>query len=237
MGQINPNIPLDKARLPRHVGFIMDGNGRWAKKRLLPRSMGHREGARVFRRVSELCRDMGIECATFYAFSTENRSRPRDEVEGLIRLFDEYLDEIKQSVAGKNERVVFLGDLSFFGEGIQAKAADITSETRDNTGFTCAVAVNYGGQDEIIRAVNLLIRKGDRPENLPKYLYTADLPELDLIIRTAGEQRLSNFLTWQSAYAELYFSGTLWPDFSPDDLHAALSAFAERKRKFGKTVD
>jgi undecaprenyl diphosphate synthase len=237
MSQNNPNNQLDKARLPRHVGFIMDGNGRWAKKRLLPRSVGHREGAKVFRRVSELCRDIGIECATFYAFSTENRSRPKDEVDGLVRLFDEYLDEIKKSTADKNERVIFLGDLTFFGEGIQAKADDITRETQANTGFTCAVAVNYGGHDEIIRAVKRLNASGDPPENLPKYLYTADLPDVDLIIRTAGEQRLSNFLTWQSAYAELYFSDTLWPDFSRKDLLLALQSYAGRQRKFGKAAD
>jgi undecaprenyl diphosphate synthase len=224
--------------LPTHIGFIMDGNGRWAKKRGLPRKLGHREGAKTFKKIADHCMKLEIPYATFYAFSTENKTRPKDEVEALLKLFDDYLDDIREMDA-KNARLKFIGDLSFFSDSTREKMLEAEDATKDNTGFTCCLALNYGGRDEILHAVKRIVTEGCNlsalnEETFADYLYTKDLPDVDLIIRTAGEQRLSNFLIWQAAYAEYYYTDTLFPDFGKKELDNALEEFSERGRRFGK---
>jgi undecaprenyl diphosphate synthase len=215
----------------------MDGNGRWAKKRGLPRKFGHREGAKAFKKLADYCREAEIHCATFYAFSTENQKRPKDEVEALLRLFDEYLDDIRE-MDSKNVRMKFIGDLSFFPDSTREKMLSTEDLTKNNTGFTCVLALNYGGRDEILHAVKKIAADGCSLESLDEksfaeYLYTKDLPDVDLIVRTGGEQRLSNFLIWQAAYAEYYYTDTLFPDFGKKELEKALAEFGERSRRFG----
>jgi len=223
--------------LPTHIGFIMDGNGRWAKKRMLPRKAGHREGAKAFKKCVNHCIEAGIQHATFYAFSTENKKRPSDEVEALLKLFDEYLDDIRE-MDSKNVRLRFIGDLSFFPDSTREKMLEAENATKDNTGMTCCLALNYGGRDEILHAVRRLVSEGCNLSALNEqtfgdFLYTKDLPDVDLIIRTGGEQRLSNFLIWQAAYAEYVYTDVLFPDFGKKDLEKALTEFAERGRRFG----
>jgi undecaprenyl diphosphate synthase len=215
----------------------MDGNGRWAKKRGLPRKLGHKEGGKAFRKCADLCREIGIHYATFYAFSTENKKRPKDEVEALLKLFDEYLDDIRE-MDSKNVRLRFIGDLNFFSDSTRIKMLEAENATKDNTGFTCCLALNYGGRDEILHAVRRLVTEGCNlsalnEETFGDFLYTKDMPDVDLVIRTGGEQRLSNFLIWQAAYAEYVYTDVLFPDFGKKDLEKALTEFAERNRRFG----
>jgi len=224
--------------IPVHVGIIMDGNGRWAKKRGMPRKLGHKEGGKAFRKCVELCDNAGIKFVTFYAFSTENRSRPQEEINALIELFDEHLDELRGK-DDRNSRIRFLGDLSFFPAQTQKKMHEAEEATKNNTGLTCNLALNYGGRDEIVNAARKIVSSGLPASEITEEvfsdcLYTAGMPDVDLIIRTAGEQRLSNFLIWQAAYAEYYATDTLWPDFGKKDLEKALKAFGERGRRFGK---
>jgi undecaprenyl diphosphate synthase len=223
--------------LPTHIGFIMDGNGRWAKKRGLLRKLGHREGAKTFKKCVDNCIELGLQYATFYALSTENKTRPKDEVEALIRLLDEYLDDIRK-MDDKNVRLRFIGDLSFYPEKMRTKMLESEDATSKNTGLNCTLALNYGGRSEILHAVKRLVTEGCNlsalnEDEFGKYLYTHDLPDVDLIIRTGGEQRLSNFLIWQAAYAEYYYTDTFFPDFGKKDLEKALTEFAERNRRFG----
>ncbi|MCD7822906.1 MAG: di-trans,poly-cis-decaprenylcistransferase [Oscillospiraceae bacterium] len=228
-------------KIPVHVAFIMDGNGRWAKKRLMPRNYGHREGAKALKTVIRACKDLGIRYATFYAFSTENWSRPNDEVKGLMDLFDEQLDTLKQ-YTDENARLIFIGDRTRLSENLQKKMADNEEGSKNNTGLTVIIAVNYGGHDEITRAVrkiSALAKEGYisedniTPELVNSFLDTKDIPPVDLLIRTGGEERISNFLIWQCAYAEFYFSDTLWPDFGKSELTKALEDYTSRDRRFG----
>lgn len=230
-----------KNGLPRHVGFIMDGNGRWAKKRGLPRTMGHREGAKAFRKIADHCRKLGIPYISFYAFSTENRKRPQDEIDAIMKLFDEYLDDA-ENFADKNTRVVFLGDKSYFSDSLRGKMESIEERSRSMTGCTLMLAANYGGRDDIVRAARKcasLVKDGFMSESditedsFEKFLYTADAPPVDLVIRPSGEYRLSNYLIWQCAYAEYYFSDVLWPDFKTGDLDRALLEYSNRDRRYG----
>ncbi len=221
--------------LPTHLGIIMDGNGRWAKKRGLPRSAGHKAGANVFRTISDECANLGIKYVTFYAFSTENWKRPKEEVDALMQLFKEYLLEAKADMEkAKNSRIVFIGER----EGISQELLDLMdeaeAETADHTGTTVYLAVNYGGRQEIVSAVNKLIADGKTEigeKDISDNIYT--YPECDLIIRPSGEQRLSNFLLWQAAYSEFWYSDVLWPDFGKNDLYSALTDFENRNRRFG----
>lgn len=238
------NLP-EFSVLPRHVGFIMDGNGRWAKQRGLPRSEGHKEGAKNFRRIGEYAADLGIECVTFYAFSTENWKRPEAEVSAIMELFEDYLQEVIDRI-GENEekgiRLKFLGDR----EGISPELLSLMDYaeqlTKNKSRVTLNIAINYGGRHEIASAVKAIAEKAaegkidirDIDEKLiSDYLYTAGQPDPDLIIRPSGEYRLSNFLTWQGAYSELWFSDILWPDFTEEDFNEALRAFEKRNRRFG----
>lgn len=228
-------IATDTQLMPRHIGFIMDGNGRWAKKRGMPREYGHRFGAETFRRVMEYCGDIGIEAATFYVFSTENWKRPQKEVDSIMKLLNKYLDECEERVMKNNVRFVFLGDKGVFPEDMRAKMIDIEEKSKNNKSII-NLALNYGGRDEIAMAVNKLISEGKThvsEADISAAVYTSASPELDLVIRTGGDMRISNFLLWQSAYAELYFTDTLWPDFSTADVDAAINNFMSRKRRFG----
>ena len=232
---------FDKEKLPTHIGFIMDGNGRWAQKRGMPRNMGHREGAKTFRSIAQYCKKIGIKYVTFYAFSTENWKRPKDEVDDLMRLFNDYLDEVKK-YAEENTRLVFLGDKCAFPSEMAEKMKEIEAYSRDFDDMTLMLAMNYGGRDDIVYAAkqiaemysNKEIKTEDINEDMiSSLLYTKGLPDVDLIIRPSGEKRISNFLIWQSAYAEYYFTDTLWPDFSKKELDKALADYASRNRRFG----
>lgn len=227
--------------LPRHIAFIMDGNGRWAKKRGLPRTAGHREGAKTLRRLIRDLNDIGIEYATFYAFSTENWKRSDDEVSSLMKLLEDNLDDLV-NYKDENIRLRFIGGRERLSEVIQKKMQDGEENSREHTGLTVTLAINYGGRDDIVRAAKKsaeLIKNGYlRPDELDENMFqsllqTDGIPEVDLMIRTGGEIRISNFLIWQISYAELYFTDTLWCDFGRKDLEKAISEFSSRNRRFG----
>lgn len=221
--------------LPKHIGIIMDGNGRWAKKRALPRSAGHKAGAEVFRTISKECGRLGIEYVTFYAFSTENWKRPKEEVNALMSLFKDYLLEAKADVTQSgNIKLKFIGERKGLSDSLLQLMDEAEDETSQHTGTTVYLAINYGGRQEIVSAVNKLISQGKNEvteDDISSAIYTT--PECDLIIRPSGEQRLSNFLLWQAAYSEFWYSDVLWPDFKVDDLHSALREFEKRNRRFG----
>ncbi len=232
-------------KLPVHIGFIMDGNGRWAQKRGLPRKMGHREGAAAFRKIARYCKKIGIPYVTFYAFSTENWNRPKDEINELMKLFNEYLDEVEDYAEDKT-RLIFLGDKFVFGSKMADRMTELERSSRDFDEMTLLLAMNYGGRDEIVRAARRAaamvesreIKPSDIDETLlSSLLYTGGIPDADLIVRPGGEKRLSNFLIWQAAYAEFYFTDTLWPDFTTKELDKALADFASRDRRFGKVAN
>lgn len=232
---------LSKLKIPRHIAFIMDGNGRWAKKRMMPRTYGHKEGATALKNVIRALMELQVEYATFYAFSTENWNRPQDEVSELMRLFEEQLDNIRQ-YEKENVRIKFIGDRSKLPNEIQRKMSECEQASSERTGLTVIIAINYGGYDEIIRAVkqvSSLVKEGFiktddiTNELFESFLDTRDIPAVDLMIRTGSEQRISNFLIWQIAYAELYFCDTLWPDFGKDELLEAVREYTKRDRRFG----
>lgn len=223
--------------MPRHIGIIMDGNGRWAKKRLLPRKAGHSAGSRRFQDIARYCNKIGIECLTVYAFSTENWSRPKEEVDALMAIFRDYLKDAKNFV-DENIKVRFIGDRSVLEDDLQVLMKDAEDASAKATGLMLNIAINYGGHDEIVTAVNKVLGSDKAvgritSADIERNLYTSDQPPVDLIIRPSGECRLSNFLVWQSAYAELWFSDVLWPDFSTEDLDRAISDFGRRQRRFG----
>ena len=232
---------MESSAVPQHIGFIMDGNGRWAKKRAMPRNFGHNQGAAVFKKTINWCRELGVKCATFYAFSTENWKRPPEEIKGIMDLLRRYIKDIR-AAAKENIRIIILGDISALDDDIQAELEDIMQSTVENDGFIVGIALNYGGRDEICRAVRTISEKcvsgeldpGNITEQLVEScLYTSEMPPLDLIIRPSGEQRLSNFLIWQAAYAEFVFMDVLWPDFTKNDLISAIEEFSLRSRRFG----
>ncbi len=227
----------EKNILPRHIAFIMDGNGRWAKKRGMPREYGHKAGAKSFERVMEYCGDLGIEAATFYVFSTENWKRSEKEVNALMKLLDDYLDECKKKLENKerNVRFVFLGDKAPFSEELRKKMLEIERISENNKQIV-NLAINYGGRSELVYAFEKLQREGKKEiceEDISNSLYTSASPELDMIVRTGGDIRISNFLLWQAAYAEFYFTDILWPDFSKTDVDEAIKEFNRRQRRFG----
>lgn len=234
---------FDPTRLPRHIGIIMDGNGRWAKKRGLPRTFGHREGAKVFRKIVEYCGDIGLEYLTVYAFSTENWSRPKDEVDSIMKLLEQYIDDAFQHQDENQKfRTKFIGDISALSPVLQEKILRIEEVVSNKNGLMVNIALNYGGRDEIVRAVKQVaqqVQTGALPlekvdqEAFSQYLYTAGQPDPDLIIRPSGEERLSNFLIWQAAYSEFVFMDILWPDFTPRDLERAIVEYQQRERRFG----
>ncbi len=231
----------DLQHLPRHIAIIMDGNGRWAKKRGLPRSAGHARGAETFKTIVRYCGEIGISYLTVYAFSTENWSRPKDEVENLMRLLEEYLEKARTEL-DERIRVQIIGERDMLSEKLRKKVESLEEDTKDRTGMVLNIALSYGGRQEILHAVRTVAEKVEAgtlkaaditQEMLGEALYTAGQPDPDLIIRPSGEKRLSNFLLWQAAYAEFWYSNVLWPSFSPAHLKEAIAAYGERDRRFG----
>ena len=224
----------------KHIAFIMDGNGRWAQKRGMPRYYGHKYGAKKFREILEYCLDIGVQVTTVYAFSTENWTRPKKEVDAIMKILDSYLDECFEKKDGYDVHYRFIGDMSLFdgyegGESIIRRMNELDSLTADKS-KTINIAVNYGGRDEIVSAVNSLIKEGYTTvtkEDLASHMYTAPYPDPDLIVRTGGDLRVSNFLLWQSAYSEFYFTSTLWPDLTTEEVDKAIEEFYSRKRRYG----
>ena len=226
------NFKVDESL--KHIAFIMDGNGRWAKARGMERPEGHKEGVKVFERVANTCFDFGLEAVTFYAFSTENWKRPPEEIKTIMGLLSKYLDKCGDSLIKNEVRIRVLGDKTALDPKLRKKIEKLENESKQFK-KSLNVAINYGGRDEIVYACQKLVDEGKKitKENISLSLYTGDCVEPDMIIRTAGERRLSNFLLWQSSYSELYFIDVLWPDFSDDDLILAINDFYSRRRKFG----
>jgi len=229
-----------KRPVPEHIGIIMDGNGRWAKKRGMPRKYGHKRGAKVFEEIAEYCCDIGVRYLTVYAFSTENWSRPEDEVSSLMKLFKEYLTATTSRQ--KEIRIKFIGDISVLDEELQRLIVEMEAKTASKNGLTVFLAINYGGRDEILHAARQLAKEAAEGKLDPQKidstmfeskLYTAGAPDPDFILRPSGEKRLSNFMLWQASYSEFVYMDTLWPDFTPELLEQAISEFNRRSRRYG----
>lgn len=234
---------LEQGRMPAHVAVIMDGNGRWAKRRGLPRIMGHRKGVDTLKKLLRCCRDWGVEALTAYAFSTENWGRPTREVDFLMTLFERVLRKELQEMMEEDVRIQFVGDLKALPETLQKEIDKAVTQTQHNQGIRFSVATNYGGRQEILQACRAIAQQAkaghlqldDITEELfSRHLYTSNISDPDLLIRTSGEMRISNFLLWQLAYSEFYITDTLWPDFDTDEFHQAMKAFQARDRRFGK---
>jgi len=224
--------------IPTHVGIIMDGNGRWARARGLPRLAGHRAGSENLRRVLRATVEFGVRILTIYAFSTENWGRPREEIEGLLQILEHLIDRELPELHREGVQLRHIGRLEGIGEPLKQRVREAIALTKDNQRLILNVAFNYGGRAEIVDAVQRIVRDGIPAEQvnealLNSYLYTAGLPDVDLIIRTSGEMRVSNFLIWQGAYAEYYVTPLYWPDFDKDELYKALTAYSQRERRFG----
>ncbi len=234
-----PALDLTGLKIPRHVAIIMDGNGRWAKQRMLPRQAGHRAGVENLRRVIDACIEFNIAILTIYAFSTENWGRPESEVRGLMRIFARVLDQEVNDLHEQGVRIYHRGDLNGIDPSLQAKVHRAMELTKNNERLLLNVAFNYGGRAEILHAVRQILADGIRPDELDEalfnnYLFTAGLPDPDLLIRTSGEHRISNFLIWQAAYSEYYMTPTYWPDFDREELYEAVVAFTNRDRRYGR---
>ncbi len=231
-----------QVKIPLHLGIIMDGNGRWAQKRMLPRSAGHKAGAQTFRKITRYCSNIGVKYLTVYAFSTENWKRPNEEVSALMNLFKSYLEEALADFKDDSIVVRFIGDKSQFSDELQNLMVKNEESSKDRDGMVLNIAMNYGSRDEIVRAVKIIsskVKSGELNEDditediISSYLYTSGQPDPDLIIRPSGEYRISNFLLWQCAYSEFVIMNKLWPDFTTDDLDEALEIFSKRNRRFG----
>jgi undecaprenyl diphosphate synthase len=230
---------IQTGHVPHHVAIIMDGNGRWAKKRGLPRLAGHKAGGENIRPVVKVFADYGVRYLTLYAFSTENWNRPKIEVAGLLSLLAKKIDQQTRSFHRENIRLVHLGRLDRLSQRLKKKVQAAIELTKSNTGLTLCLAFDYGGRDEIVQAARRMADAGIPSDNIDEsvfaqHLYIPDVPDPDLIIRTGGESRLSNFLLWQAAYSELYFTPVLWPDFGPKDVEEALAEYKSRQRRFGR---
>ena len=230
-------IDTSELVLPKHIAIIMDGNGRWAKKRSLPRTAGHAVGGRTFKTIARYCNKIGIKYLTVYAFSTENWKRPKEEIDNIMGILRDYLKDT-DNFKGENIKLTFIGDRTPLADDIKELMLKAEKDSEDATGLHLNIALNYGGRDEIVHAVKKIADEGIPADKITEQtvcdrLYTAGQPDPDFIIRPSGEYRLSNFLIWQSAYAEYWFSDILWPDFSPDDLDKALRDFSRRNRRFG----
>lgn len=235
-------MSTENLKIPQHIAIIMDGNGRWAKQKKMPRNYGHMQGSK---RVEEICRaahELGVKYLTIYAFSTENWSRPADEVKALMKILRDYLKESVKKASENNMRVRVIGDRECLDADIRASIEHLEEVSADNTGLNFQIALNYGGRDEMLRAIRRIAAEckdgqlsvEDIDEKLfASYLDTADIPEPDFMIRTSGEQRLSNFLLWQTAYSEFYFPEVLWPDFDKKELEKAIEEYTKRDRRFG----
>jgi len=235
-------IQVDYDNLPEHIGIIMDGNGRWAKERGLPRSAGHRQGAKTLEKLTRFAGDIGIRYITYYAFSTENWKRPTKEVESLMKLMIMYLDDYERLLGGEDIRIRIIGKREGLSQEILEKIEIVENATKNNSKITMNIAINYGGREDILNAVKKIASKVEKgeisseditEEDIQNNLYTHYMPDPDLIIRPSGELRLSNFLMWQSAYSEFWFSDINWPDFTKDDFLKAISDFQKRNRRYG----
>lgn len=233
-------------KVPQHVAIILDGNGRWAKKRLLPRNMGHVQGAKTVEQICEDADSLGIKYLTVYAFSTENWKRPESEVNALMKLLRSYLVDCIKRANNNDMKVRVIGEKSALSEDIIKKIDELEEATKNNTGLNFTIAINYGSRDEMIRAMKNMIKDCKNNElniedidekTFEKYLDTAGIPDPDLVIRTSGEERVSNFLLWQLAYSEFYFTDVLWPDFNKEELVKAVEKYAKRDRRFGKVME
>jgi undecaprenyl diphosphate synthase len=233
---------LKRELLPKHVAVIMDGNGRWAKRQGLPRIMGHKRGVDALKDLLRCCKDWGIQALTAYAFSTENWKRPQEEVDFLMTLFQRVLRQELREMVEENVQIQFVGNLNALPRSLQAEISRSMDETKDNRSIKFTVATNYGGRQEILQACRAIAQKVQQgllqPDEIDeavfeRHLYTAGIADPDLLIRTSGEMRLSNFLLWQMAYGEIYITDTLWPDFDREEFHRALSAYQQRERRFG----
>ena len=233
---------IDNTSLPVHIAIFMDGNGRWASRRGLPRSAGHREGANNLKKIVRYSDEIGIKYLTVYAFSTENWSRPKDEVDTLMSLLLEFLKNADKEIAGKNVKIKVIGDSNGLTEEIKREIVRVTESTKKNNGLTLVIALNYGSRSEIVEMVRRIaveVKRGGLTIDaineplVANYLYTAGIPDPDLVIRPSGENRLSNFLLWQSSYAEFWYSDILWPDFSRKDLLEAIEVYQKRNRRYG----
>ncbi len=237
MAQVEPQpvrITAGTGEMPRHVAIIMDGNGRWAKKRMLPRAMGHKRGVETVRNIVHAAGELGLETLSLYAFSSENWKRPEEEINDLMALMRDFIKSDLDTFAENDVRLRIIGDYKVLSPDIVEMLEESIARTSKNSRTTLAVALNYGSQDEMVRAARAAAAQGEiSASSIEANLDTAGLPPLDLLIRTSGEQRLSNFMLWQAAYAEFWFTETLWPDFSKDELAAALNEFARRERRYG----
>lgn len=236
------NFDLEGMKIPEHVAIILDGNGRWAKKKLMPRNYGHAQGSKNVERICEEAYRMGVKYLTVYAFSTENWARPQDEVDALMKLLRNYMKDCLKTSRKNNMKVRILGDISKLNEDIKTSILELERASAENTGLNFQVALNYGGRDELIRGIKKLAMeyKADKislddidETTFNDYLDTKGIPDPDLLIRTSGEQRISNFLLWQLAYTEFYFTDTLWPDFDKAELKKAFEYYNSRNRRFG----
>lgn len=236
------NVSVDKDNLPRHIAIIMDGNGRWAKAKGLPRKEGHKAGAEALRSIAAYCSKIGIEVLTVYAFSTENWKRPKEEVDALMELLQEYLDRADEFLIGKDNRIRVIGSPDGLSQKLLHRIQELEESTKYNKGMVLNIALNYGGREELTQATRRiaadcaagkLSAEKINERVLEQYLYTASLPDPDLMIRPSGELRLSNFLLWQCAYSEFWFSNINWPDFTPKHLQHALHDYQNRSRRFG----
>ncbi len=229
------NAASGSGGVPRHIAIIMDGNGRWARRRGLPRRAGHAAGAETFRRIATCCKDMGVEYLTVYAFSTENWKRPPEEVAAIMELLEKYLLESVEKMERDGIRLKILGDTSPLSRGLRDLIAETDEIAKHVEGMQVNVCLNYGGRDEILRAAKAWSESGDplTEEAFSRHLFTGGIPDPDLVIRPSGEYRLSNFLLWQCAYAELYFTDVLWPDFTKKDIEKAIDSYGKRDRRYG----
>jgi undecaprenyl diphosphate synthase len=234
VAETQERIAAGTGQMPRHVAIIMDGNGRWAKKRMLPKAMGHKRGVETVRNIVRAAGELGLETLSLYAFSSENWKRPEDEISDLMGLMRDFIKSDLDEFASNNVRLKIIGNYKALAPDIVEMLEESIARTSQNSRTTLAVALNYGAQDEIVRAARAAAAMGEiNAASIEANLDTADLPPLDLLIRTSGEQRLSNFMLWQAAYAEFWFTETLWPDFNKDELAAALNEFARRERRYG----
>lgn len=234
--KIKLNKRLDLGRLPTHIAIIMDGNGRWATKRGLPRNMGHKAGCENLKNIVEFIYELGIKYATFFTFSTENWKRPKEEIDGIFNVVRDYLDEDGEEFVKKGAKIVVSGDYTKLPQDLVDAINRILEKTKNCNKFVLNLAINYGGRDEILMGVNKAIQAGKELQNnqeFSKLLYNSDIPDPDFVIRTSGEMRVSNFMLWQMAYSEFYFTNVYWPSFTEKDLQKALIEFQKRKRRFG----
>ncbi len=234
---------MDTKNICRHIAIIMDGNGRWAKKRGMPRTFGHKKGAENVVKITRAMKESGVKYLTLYAFSTENWQRSKDEVDALMQLLNEYLDKELKEIMDNNVRIVFIGERYMLSDSIQAKMTFLEKESEKNTDLTLCIALSYGSRQEILSAVKKIaakVKEGSMDisqitqDAFSEELYTKEIPDPDVLIRTSGEQRISNYLLWQSAYTELFFTNTLWPDFGKDELWDIINKFNQRERRYGK---